>query len=105
MPTLSATSEVIGDLLARPRIPSVPKYRRDMEIPLARFCRLGLPFRELDCISYPGRFLLASMVNAGCEPFYGRAPRNHQFVYAHVTRRTLKNRNRPAPRQIRPMPC
>src|SRR4029079_1491260 len=64
MPTLSATSEVIGDLLARPRIPSVPKYRRDMGIPLARFCSFGLPFRELDCISYLGRSLLASMVNA-----------------------------------------
>ena len=30
MPTLSAISEVIGALLASPRMPSVPKYRRDM---------------------------------------------------------------------------
>ena len=30
IPTLSATSEVIGGLFARPRIPSVPKYRRVM---------------------------------------------------------------------------
>ena len=67
-----------------------------MEIPLARFCSFGLPFRELDCISYPGRCPLCEHgKRRGCEPYCGRgSPKPIKSCCVHVTRRTLKNRNR-----------
>src|SRR5262245_37615133 len=89
MPTFRATSDVIGVLLARPRIPSVPKYRRVMGIPLARFCSLGLPFRELTCIGYPRGFPLASMVIRQGQRIAAPPRGSLQLLLAQVTRRLL----------------
>src|SRR6185312_8602875 len=43
MPTFKAISDVIGCRLASPRIPSVPKYRRDMSFPVVVKQGTGVP--------------------------------------------------------------
>src|SRR3989304_5563395 len=50
IPTFSATSEVIGGLLASPRMPSVPKYRRDMSAP--RLPRSAISPRSSHRVTY-----------------------------------------------------